>query len=100
MKSPIIQKPVAVILGNAGNIGYLAARAFACQGIAVAMLHESGEESSRVVGCLPGANHFAMSGRLDHSPDLASFAGACFCFRRHGRSYGFPFRKEGEVEGG
>lgn len=75
MKSPIIQKPVAVILGNAGNIGYLAARAFACQGIAVAMLHESGEESSRVVGCLPGANHFAMSGRLDHSPDLASFAG-------------------------
>lgn len=75
MKSHIIQKPVAVILGNAGNIGCLVARAFACQGTAVAMLHESGEESSRVVDCLPGSNHFAMSGRLDHSPDLASFAG-------------------------
>lgn len=75
MKSHLIQKPVAVILGNAGSIGCLAARAFACQGAAVAMLHESGEESSRVVGGLPGDNHFAMSGRLDHSPDLASFAG-------------------------
>lgn len=75
MKSHIIQKPVAVILGNAGNIGSLAARAFACQGTAVAMLHEHGEEASRVVGCLPGSNHFAMSGHLDHSPDLASFAG-------------------------
>lgn len=75
MKSHIIQKPVAVILGNAGSIGGLAARAFACQGTVVAMLHESGEESSRVVDCLPGSNHFAMSGCLDHSPDLASFAG-------------------------
>lgn len=75
MKSHLIQKPVAVILGNAGSIGCLAARAFACQGAAVAMLHESGEESSRVVDGLPGENHFAMSGRLDHSPDLASFAG-------------------------
>ena len=54
MKSHIIQKPVAVILGNAGNIGYLAAKAFACRGTVVAMLHEAGEESSRVVDCLPG----------------------------------------------
>lgn len=75
MKSHIIQKPVAVILGNAGNIGYLAARAFACQGTAVAMLHEPGEEASRVISCLPGANHFAMSGYLNHSSALASFAG-------------------------
>lgn len=75
MKSHIIQKPVAVILGNAGNIGYLAAKAFACRGTVVAMLHEAGEESSRVVDCLPGGNHFGMSGCLGHSPDLASFAG-------------------------
>lgn len=75
MKSHIIQKPVAVILGNAGNIGYLAARAFACQGTVVAMLHEAGEESSRVVDCLPGGSHLAMSGCLSHPPDLASFAG-------------------------
>lgn len=61
MKSHIIQKPVAVILGNAGNIGYLAAKAFACRGTVVAMLHEAGEESSRVVDCLPGGNHFGMS---------------------------------------
>ena len=75
MKSHIIQKPVAVILGNAGNIGYLAAKAFACRGTVVAMLHEAGEESSRVVDCLPGGNHFGMSGCLGHPPDLASFAG-------------------------
>ena len=36
MKSQVIQKPVVVILGNAGNIGYLAAKAFACQGTVVA----------------------------------------------------------------
>ena len=41
MKSQVIQKPVVVILGNAGNIGYLAAKAFACQGTVVAMLHEA-----------------------------------------------------------
>lgn len=75
MKSHIIQKPVAVILGNSGNIGCLAARAFACQGTAVAMMHEAGERSSRVVDCLPGDNHFAMSGCLSRSSDLASFAG-------------------------
>lgn len=75
MKSHIIQKPVAVILGNADNIGCLAARAFACQGTAVAMLHEASEVSSRVVDCLPGGNHFAMSGCLIRSSDLASFAG-------------------------
>lgn len=45
MKSQVIQKPVVVILGNAGNIGYLAAKVFACQGTVVAMLHEAGEES-------------------------------------------------------
>lgn len=39
------------------------------------MLHEAGEESSRVVDCLPGGNHFGMSGCLGHPPDLASFAG-------------------------
>ena len=75
MKSHIIQKPVAVILGNSGNIGCLAARAFACQGTAVAMMHEAGERSSRVVDCLSGDNHFAMSGCLSRSSDLASFAG-------------------------
>lgn len=75
MKFHIIQKPVAVIVGNAGNIGYLAAKAFACRGTVVAMLHEAGEESSRVVDCLPGGNHFGMSGCLGHAPDLASFAG-------------------------
>ena len=37
MKSQVIQKPVVVILGNAGNIGYLAAKAFACQGTDLAM---------------------------------------------------------------
>ena len=30
----------AVILGNAGNIGYLAAKAFACRGTVVAMLQD------------------------------------------------------------
>ena len=75
MKSQVIQKPVVVILGNAGNIGYLAAKAFACQGTVVAMLHEAGEESCHIVDCLPGSSHLVMSGRLNHSSDLASFAG-------------------------
>lgn len=75
MKSQVIQKPVVVILGNAGNIGYLAAKAFACQGTVVAMLHEAGEESCHIVDCLPGSSHLVMSGRLNHSSDLASFKG-------------------------
>lgn len=75
MRSQIIQKPVAVILGNADNIGCVAAKAFACQGIAGAMLHEASEEFSRVVDCLPGFNHFGMSGCPNHSPELVSFAG-------------------------
>lgn len=57
------------------NIGYLAAKAFACQGTVVAMLHEAGEESCHIVDCLPGSSHLVMSGRLNHSSDLASFAG-------------------------
>lgn len=78
MKSQMFQKPVAVILGNASNIGCLAVKAFACQGVAVAMLHETSEESSRVADCLPGPNHFGMSGYLSHSPDVASFAGLVY----------------------
>lgn len=66
---------MVVILGNADNIGYLAAKAFACQGTVVAMLHEAGEESCHIVDCLPGSSHLVMSGRLNHSSDLASFAG-------------------------
>ena len=68
MKSQVIQKPVVVILGNAGNIGYLAAKAFACQGTVVAMLHEAGEESCHIVDCLPGSSHLVMSGRLTILP--------------------------------
>lgn len=37
------------------------------------MLHEASEEFSRVVDCLPGSNHFGMSGCLNLSPELASF---------------------------
>ena len=42
------------------------------------MLHETSEESSRVADCLPGPNHFGMSGYLSHSPDVASFAGLVY----------------------
>ena len=67
----------AVVHGTAGAVSYThldvykrQAKAFACRGSVVAMLHEAGEESSRVVDCLPGGNHFGMSGCLGHPPDL------------------------------
>lgn len=74
MKSHFIHKPVAVILGNAGGIGCLAAKAFASQGAIASMLYQE-EHPARVIDSLPGSNHFSMSGCLNHSPDLASFAG-------------------------
>lgn len=74
MKSYFIQKPVAVILGNADGIGCLAAKAFASQGATVAMLYQE-ENPARAIDSLPGSNHFSMSGHLNHPPDLASFAG-------------------------
>ena len=71
MKSQVIQKPVVVILGNADNIGYLAAKAFACQGTVVAMLHEAGEESCHIVDCLPGSRD-RKSTRLNSSHNVIS----------------------------
>lgn len=47
----------------------------ACRELRLPMMHEAGERSSRVVDCLSGDNHFAMSGCLSRSSDLASFAG-------------------------
>ena len=43
---------MVVILGNAGNIGYLAAKAEACQEPWLPWLHEAGEESRHNVDCL------------------------------------------------